>query len=83
MILFVFSDPVSRLSFSKGEMFFYWKEFESSPYHGWTDTWITAGKYDNLKEELLFNRDNEVNIRNVSIMSWKSAGFMKQRQSKP
>ena len=58
---------MSRRSFQQGEWFHYWKKMELYPYYD-PSRMIESGKYDNLKEELLCNHDNEINIRNFNIM---------------
>ena len=47
-----------------------------------TKDFIEKGKYDNLKDEILQNDDNEVSIRNYNIMLYKSIGFMKTEKVK-
>ena len=55
---------MSRSSFSCGQPFFYWKQFQSyQNYRTWKDNMILDPKYSNLKEEILLNPDNEVHIK--------------------
>ena len=66
-------------SFSCGEIFYYWKEFKSYPNYNsyYSKRMIIKGKYRNLKEELLFNNDNEVNIKKFNtLIVLKSKQFM-------
>ena len=68
-------------AFSEGEIFFYWKEMESHPYYVGTnyvkDRVITDPKYKNLKQEILYNNDNEVTIRKFNtLIILKSEQFM-------
>ena len=74
---------MTRDSFHCGEAFFYWTEFEQSPYYDQnSNRMIKSGKYDNLQQELLSNGDNEIQRRNYNIMAAKSMELIKTQKVK-
>ena len=72
-------------SFSCGQEFFYWKEFKSYPRYNtqFAERMIEKGIFKNLKEEILFNNDNEVTIKHFNtLIVIKSKQFMQTKTIK-